>query len=234
MRNRPDEIDQVRIAWENAQESIRQEIGVMSMRSFADLYYAGVQAERIARFRKPTQVQKKGTQSAYAPKVATSSSSVVANIRPPRQFSKFSIPFEKLAKSGVLKPLEPRPLPDVLPPTHKPNEFCKYHQQAGHNTDVCYKLRHAIQDLIDQGKIPNPEQSKPTGEAKRVMVISGEAIDEDYLMKQFERANSKKRAREERNLKPHLLTQHFLSIKRKKVKSRFFSILETLLQVEQS
>lgn len=78
MRNRPDEIDQVRIAWENAQESIRQEIGVMSMRSFADLYYAGVQAERIARFRKPTQVQKKGTQSAYAPKVATSSSSVVA------------------------------------------------------------------------------------------------------------------------------------------------------------
>lgn len=38
---------------------------------------------------------------------------------------------------------------------------------------------------------------KPTGEAKRVMVISGEVIDEDYLMKQFERANSKKREREE-------------------------------------
>lgn len=41
------------------------------------------------------------------------------------------------------------------------------------------------------------------------------------------------RAGGERNLKPHLLTQHFLSIKRKKVKSSFFSILETLLQVEQ-
>ena len=61
MRNRPDEIDQVKIAWENAQDSIRQEIGVMSMRSFADLYYARVQAERISIFRKPTQVQKKGT-----------------------------------------------------------------------------------------------------------------------------------------------------------------------------
>ena len=83
MRNRPDEIDQVRIAWENVQDSVRQEIGVMSMRSFADLYYAEAQAKRIAKFRKPPQVQKKGTQSSYVPKafVATSSP-VLANIRP--------------------------------------------------------------------------------------------------------------------------------------------------------
>ena len=52
MRNRPYEIDQVRIAWKNAQDSIRQEIGVMSIRSFAYLYYAGVQAERIVIFKK--------------------------------------------------------------------------------------------------------------------------------------------------------------------------------------
>ena len=44
MRNRPDEIDQVKIVWKNAQDSIRQEIGVMSIRSFANLYYVGVQA----------------------------------------------------------------------------------------------------------------------------------------------------------------------------------------------
>ena len=56
MRNIP-----VIITWENAQNSIRHEIGVMSMRSFVDLYYARVQAERITKFRKPPQVQKKGT-----------------------------------------------------------------------------------------------------------------------------------------------------------------------------
>ena len=55
----------------------------MSMRSFADLYYAGVQAERIAKFRKPTHVQKKGTQSSFTPKaVAATSSHVLANIKP--------------------------------------------------------------------------------------------------------------------------------------------------------
>ena len=63
MRNRPYEIDQVRIIQENTQDPIKQEIRVMSMRLFIDLYYAGVQAERIARFKKPTYVQKKGTQS---------------------------------------------------------------------------------------------------------------------------------------------------------------------------
>ena len=56
MRNIPYEIDQVRIPWENAQDSIKQKIRVMSIRSFADLYYARVQAEIIAKFRKPTQV----------------------------------------------------------------------------------------------------------------------------------------------------------------------------------
>ena len=56
MRNRPYEIYQVIIIWENSQNSIRHEIGVMSMRSFIDLYYVGVQPERISKFRKPPQV----------------------------------------------------------------------------------------------------------------------------------------------------------------------------------
>ena len=104
MRNIYDEIDQVRISQENAQDSIRQEIGVMSMRSFIDLHYGEVQDEKIVRFKKPTQVQKKGTQSSYALKTTIISSPVLVNIRS-RQFSKFHIPlskvFERLCKSGV-------------------------------------------------------------------------------------------------------------------------------------
>ena len=30
---------------------------------------------------------------------------------------------------------------------------CAYHQRAGHDIDSCATLRHAIQDLIDQGLI---------------------------------------------------------------------------------
>ena len=42
MRSILDDIDKVRIAWENAQDIIRQEIGVMSVRLFTDLYYVRV------------------------------------------------------------------------------------------------------------------------------------------------------------------------------------------------
>ena len=90
------------------------------MRSFADFYYARVQDERSARFKKPTQVHKKGTEFSYTPKAtAATSSTVLANIRP-RQFFKFSLPlskvFERLCKSGVMKPMEPRLLPNTLSP----------------------------------------------------------------------------------------------------------------------
>ena len=58
--------------------------------------------------------------------------------------------FEKLKLEGHLCPLEPRPPPSPLPKGYKSHEFCKYHQELGHQIDKCINLRHAIQNLIDK------------------------------------------------------------------------------------
>ncbi|KAF5933777.1 hypothetical protein HYC85_029948 [Camellia sinensis] len=58
-----------------------------------------------------------------------------------------------------LKPLDPRPLPDPLPPRHNPAQYCIFHQQHGHPIDLCYCLHHEIQDLINNKVIALP--SKP-------------------------------------------------------------------------
>ena len=49
--------------------------------------------------------------------------------------------------------LAPRPPPQPLPPQFRMDLHCTYHQGLGHDTDCCSALRHAIQDLIDQGLV---------------------------------------------------------------------------------
>ena len=67
-----------------------------------------------------------------------------------------------LIRKGHLKPLEPRPLPNPLPPSHNPAKYCAYHQQHGHDTDQCFRLRHEIQDLVDKNVILSPEKPNVT------------------------------------------------------------------------
>ncbi|RVW21342.1 Transposon Ty3-I Gag-Pol polyprotein [Vitis vinifera] len=49
--------------------------------------------------------------------------------------------------------LAPRPVSQPVPPRFKMDLHCFYHQGPGHDTDHCAALRHAIQDLIDQGLV---------------------------------------------------------------------------------
>ena len=56
---------------------------------------------------------------------------------------------KKLKAKGLLKPLDPKLLPNPLPAKFDVSKRCAYHQGPGHDTDRCYDLRHAIQDLID-------------------------------------------------------------------------------------
>nr|CAN83640.1 hypothetical protein VITISV_001524 [Vitis vinifera] len=86
--------------------------------------------------------------------------------RPPRQFAQLGMPlsraFQKLAEGGLLTPLASMPLPQPIPPRFRMDLHCSYHQGPGHDTDHCTALRHAIQDLIDQGLVTLGQPSVTT------------------------------------------------------------------------
>ena len=50
---------------------------------------------------------------------------------------------------GLLKPLDPRLIPNPLPARFDVNKRCDYHQGPGHDTDMCFGLHPVIQYLID-------------------------------------------------------------------------------------
>ena len=80
--------------------------------------------------------------------------------RPKREFHKLYMPinqvYDKLKAKGLLKPLDPRPIPNPLPSRFNVNKRCAYHQGPSHETNRCLTLRHAIQDLIDNKVIVPP------------------------------------------------------------------------------
>ena len=71
---------------------------------------------------------------------------------------------DQLLATKHLTLLQPTPPPAVLPKSHDPSQFCKFHQGPGHSTNRCLRLRHSIQDLIDAKKIapPNPKPNVTT------------------------------------------------------------------------
>ena len=75
-----------------------------------------------------------------------------SNCRHRRNFSKLHITLsealEKLQTKGLLKPLDPKPIPHPMHRRYNPNAHCRCHQGKGHTTDKCYNMRHDIQDLI--------------------------------------------------------------------------------------
>ena len=58
---------------------------------------------------------------------------------------------QTLTTARFLSPLAPRPLLQVVHPYFQMDLHCAYHQGPRHITNKCTALRHAIQDLIDQG-----------------------------------------------------------------------------------
>ena len=67
--------------------------------------------------------------------------------RPKREFHELYMHISQVR--GLLKPLNPRRIPNPLPSRFDMNKRCAYHQVPGHDTNRCFTLRHAIQDLID-------------------------------------------------------------------------------------
>ena len=77
--------------------------------------------------------------------------------RPARQFTQLGMPlsraFQRLVEGGLIVPLPPRPPLQPTPHGFRADLHCAYHQRDGHDTDNCVALKHAIQDLIDQGLV---------------------------------------------------------------------------------
>ena len=70
--------------------------------------------------------------------------------------------YNKLKAKGLLKPLDPRPIPNPLPSRFNVNKRCAYHQGPGHKTGRCFTIRYAIQDLIDNKVIAPPTRPSIT------------------------------------------------------------------------
>jgi len=86
--------------------------------------------------------------------------------RPRKEFHELYMPmsqvFEKLKTKGLLKPLDRRPIPNRLLAKFDVSKRCAYHQGLGHDTNRCYNLCHAIQDLIDTEVIVPPARPNIT------------------------------------------------------------------------
>ncbi|KAK9698864.1 hypothetical protein RND81_08G137100 [Saponaria officinalis] len=80
---------------------------------------------------------------------------------------------KKLVKNDFLQLLGPTPDPpvDKRSPRWDATAYCDYHKGKGHSTEDCFKLKHAIQDLLDSGKLP-----KPTRPSNKANPLSNHAI----------------------------------------------------------
>ena len=80
--------------------------------------------------------------------------------KPRRHFDPLEAPFSKvydyLLQRGHLKPLDPTPMPNLIPKNLNLNLYCHFHQKSNHSMDKCVRLKNKIQDLIDKDVIPKP------------------------------------------------------------------------------
>ena len=67
----------------------------------------------------------------------------------------FAQAYENLTFKGFLKPLDPTPMPNIIPPTWKLNEYYHFHQKSSYKTDNYFFLKYEIQDLINNGTLLN-------------------------------------------------------------------------------
>ncbi|KAF5933879.1 hypothetical protein HYC85_030050 [Camellia sinensis] len=182
MTDRPSERDQVQMMVRNLEHDMLQKLIVAPLFTFKSLHELGVQVENafnsgiIPRTSEPTRRAIAGSTNAGSsviPKPTEINAVATANpfAKPSLQtagparaqgrtftplYMSLTSALKALMERGHLKPLDPQPLPDPLPARHNPSKYCMYHQQRGHGTDRCYRLRHEVQNLIDNRTIAPP------------------------------------------------------------------------------
>ena len=124
----------------------------------------GSQGQRLSVKRPPSRIFRKiEHQGVMKPNVLPTrkecpymhSTKVIDVVPSQRKFSRLNQPpseiFQRLEKHGILKPEPAKSQPNPNAPNYHPNTFCHFHLIQGHHTDDCIRLKHEIQDLIDEG-----------------------------------------------------------------------------------
>ncbi|KAF5933069.1 hypothetical protein HYC85_029240 [Camellia sinensis] len=167
---RPSERDQVQMMVRNLEHDMLQKLIVAPLFTFKSLHELGVQVENafnsgiIPRTReltrkvisgstnagssaipKPTEINTVATADPFAkPSLQTAGPARAQGRTFTPLYMSLTSTLKALMEKGHLKPLDPQPLPNPLPARHNPAKYCVYHQQRGHGTDRCYRLRHEV------------------------------------------------------------------------------------------
>src|SRR3989440_7295310 len=171
VRNKPDEQGLIRVFISGTLPSFRKEMYFLPFDDFMDVCQVGMDIERRI-WLEALQVDNSDDYSGPAlnskrtsgPKTGTKPSGKFQGEGGSKKFSdlgtSLSRMLEKLMKKNLLQPLEPKPLPDPVPAYFDLQVYCDFHQSKGHHTNGCKRLRHEIQDLIDQGKMRDPSNGR--------------------------------------------------------------------------
>jgi len=76
-----------------------------------------------------------------------------------------------------LSSIGPTPDPEPRPRHWNENEYCQFHRGRGHTTENCYRLKHKIQDLIEEGTIPIPNNKKNPLSSNAIFIDDGSWVD---------------------------------------------------------
>src|SRR3989441_7054821 len=222
IRNKPDEQELIKIVINGTLAPLRNQMYCIPLRDFSEVYRMGVSIKDCLREDKKANVKNSpgNTRAGYVTQAPRQGGmSGMMNLRvgqsvnalrggPERHFSNFTLPLSKVLerciKKGLLRPLELKPLPNPLPPSFNQQAYCDFHQTRGHDTNNCKRLKHEVQDLIEQCKIPDPEQGQPSTRKNPLpnfssggVYVIGEYKTEEEVLKEIEKEEECKAANNE-------------------------------------
>ena len=177
--NWPNEEDQMNLLVRNLQPNYYRHISGATLIDFGHLYKTGVRVEERMRNGLLENVGVRETKKSYGGSSSSlyggggnssyTNRTAEVNLvghqpnRPrdqPRTFTDLGAPMSVILKrfmaKDLLRPVGPVPVADPPPTWFNRSQYCAFHEQVGHPTDRCPRLRHEIEDLIQKGIVPKP------------------------------------------------------------------------------
>jgi len=169
--NKPREMELVDKFLDNLWSPYFEKMRYANITTFEQARQLGIKIEndiRVGILPKTTARGYQGSTSKNVGNISSESVNVLEVLQAPkkaqREFTPISLSytdaFDRFEKLGFLSSIGPTPDPEKKPAHWRANEYCKFHKGNGHTTENCYRLKHKIQDLIEEGTIPIPNNKK--------------------------------------------------------------------------